>query len=43
MLVSPAIVSAATGMGLLAEFEVDGRVLMIYHGAEEHPEARGLG
>ena len=41
-LVSPAIVSAAAGVQLLTEFEHDGRVLMIYHSKEGHPEARGI-
>ena len=31
-LASPAVVSAATGISLLAEYEMDGHVLMLYHG-----------
>lgn len=42
LLVTPAIISAAVGVDLLAEFELDDRVLMIYAGVEGHPDARGI-
>lgn len=41
-IISPAIVSAAAGVEMLTEFEHNGRVLMIYHSKENHPEARGI-